>query len=417
MTFNDQAEDLRIGVSNSRQEIAVFDKDLWYAYTAGGNVNISTNESKTAITENAGVTWTFLLDSANNEITMNGGVFLPISSDTLFFGNGKSIGRYVKGSPSSGRLISAYTTFGGTGVLKILQNGNQLLGVGKHFAHLSLDRGQTWQIITSGGITSQEVIDIEFAGLDEIYILTEDNIFKSTDTAKTWLSVKQTMNLSPGATRGNRGISLLKSNEVILFGNDARLYKTTDGGQSWVDLRPNLPANLNFYDFRWMCFRTENNGYAGNPNPSGSSYVLETFDGGDTWNTASPGPNMIGLLDMDFSDSTTGAAIGIFGPNVNRYNGPTSYAIDTMQAVLADFSLTQNNLLEQGFYPNPSNGTIYFSGAANKKVSLFSLTGQLINEWIKPETKLHLGQLKSGVYFIQLENYQGSVNLMKLVIQ
>tara|TARA_R110001592_G_scaffold17518_2_gene73718 strand:+ start:9782 stop:12064 length:2283 start_codon:yes stop_codon:yes gene_type:complete len=416
LTFSAQADDLSIDISISSAKVLTYNKDLWYAYAAGGNPNLGTFKSKTAVSENGGVSWNTLLDSTNNPVSLNGGVMLPISTDTLFFALGKSIGRYVKGSPSSGRLVSTYSSFGGTGVLKILQNGNQIIGIGKYFSQLSLDRGQTWRIITGAGFSGQQVVDIEFANLNEIYVLTEDNIFKSTDTTKTWVSVKQNMNLSTGATRGNNGLSLIKSNEVILYGNDARLYKTTDGGQNWTDLGPSLPTNLNFYDFRWMSFRTESHGYAGNPSPNGGLYVLETFDGGNTWSQSNPGSNMIGLLDMSFSDTTTGAAIGIFGPNVNRYNGPTNYTVDTLQAVLRNFSINENSYSDQNFYPNPSKGLIYLMGADTKKACLLSLSGQLIKEWNQPEGELHLGQFKAGIYLIQLEDYHGSIKIMKLIL-
>ena len=417
VSFTDKAEDLHIDVTSNFQRVIPFNKDVWYAHTSGGSVNNGSFRAKSMISEDAGASWSTLLDSANNSLVLNHGVMCPVSLDTMYFAYTKSIGRYIKGGSNSGRLVSQHSAFGGTGVLKILREGNVLLGVAQYFAHVSLDKGETWRVISSGSFAGSTVIDVEFASLNEIYLLTEDNIFKSTDTTKTWVSIKQNMNLSTGATRGNQGITLLKSNEVILFGNDARLYKTTDGGQTWADLNPNLPTNLNFYDFRWMAFRTETEGYAGEPNPNGGLYVLKTVDGGNNWAVYNQGQNMSGLLDMNFADTATGASIGIFGPNVNRYYGKTNYTVDTIQAISSTVTLQESVDLSTGFYPNPSKGIIYLYGTPTKAIKLFNLMGQQVGEWLNPENKVSLGTLKPGVYLIQSEYYNGKTQLSKIVIQ
>jgi photosystem II stability/assembly factor-like uncharacterized protein len=84
----------------------------------------------------------------------------------------------------------------------------------------------------------------------------------------------------------------LVSPRVWFFANRRTLARTTNGGRSWVSIRPDLPKNLNIAGIHFLGPRTGflwasefNPGTAVHPGPeyASSSYVEFTSDGGSSW--------------------------------------------------------------------------------------------------------------------------------------
>lgn len=113
-----------------------------------------------------------------------------------------------------------------------------------------------------------------------------------------------------------------------------RIYKTTDGGETWV-LKLNQPGTY----FRCIAFLDAKRGFAGNigtdyyPNVTDTTPLYETRDGGETWTavTKIEGPAVKGLCAIHIAGKHVFAAGRVGGPAflmVSRDAGETWQSSD-----------------------------------------------------------------------------------------
>ena len=127
----------------------------------------------------------------------------------------------------------------------------------------SSDGGETWNIqnVISDGTSYKGL----FAKGDYIYLLTfYDKFIKSTDSGNTW-SIEDFDFVNLTSTIFN------DDNNGFVFGEG--LYKTTNSGQSWVNL--NQYVRNDIYDLEFISTKE---GIA-----FGNNGVYKTYDGGNTW--------------------------------------------------------------------------------------------------------------------------------------
>ena len=107
---------------------------------------------------------------------------------------------------------------------------------------------------------------------------------RTSDGGTTWTS-----GIVPGAERLDfRSLAAFDERRAILLsaGSPARMFKTADSGESWREVYRNESPDIFFDALR---FADESRGYA-LADPIGGRFVLlETLDGGETWNEL-PGP-------------------------------------------------------------------------------------------------------------------------------
>ncbi|MPZ27971.1 MAG: hypothetical protein GEV12_16565 [Micromonosporaceae bacterium] len=157
----------------------------------------------------------------------------------------------------------------------------------------SEDAGATWSKVPA--LTGTSVFDIEFASTGQVYVGTISGIWASEDGGLTW----NELNLGIGQNQTARDVTVDPSNPAILWagigdalGNQPNnVIRSTDGGVTWTNLTPPLPAP------------TTASGIAVDPTDSntvivtfggfnGGGAVWVTTDGGVTWTNRSAGiPN------------------------------------------------------------------------------------------------------------------------------
>jgi len=135
---------------------------------------------------------------------------------------------------------------------------------------------------TSATLRSVKAVD------NDILWAAGDNglVLNTTDGGENW-------NIKTLTQTGyiNFGIAAFDIDSAIVIGttssgNQAKIWKTTDSGNTWVEKyysASNFSNNIHFFD--------SNNGvYLGDPAPVNSSQwnILTTTDGGDTWNRIPP---------------------------------------------------------------------------------------------------------------------------------
>ena len=123
---------------------------------------------------------------------------------------------------------------------------------------------------------------------------TNGTVLRTEDGGYLW----QTCNIPPGAEKLDfRGVQAFDENTAIVMssgpGDQSRLYKTTDGCQTWNLLFTN-PDKEGFWDA--LLFTTSKTGFLlGDPVPSDDEKKLkfayfQTLDGGVSWNAFHHGP-------------------------------------------------------------------------------------------------------------------------------
>jgi photosystem II stability/assembly factor-like uncharacterized protein len=321
---------------------------------------------------------------------------------------------------------------------------------GKKYIHKTTDRGNNWTIVYAG--YSCIGSDIYFANEQIGWVLCNSSILGTSDGGKSWkaewkitdtdefnyrLNSIHAVNTTAWAV-GEYGMILkyteqdqwqlqssitdLPLNDVFFsdenhgwiaggYFDDENEYlillKTTDGGESWEEI-PDFKYQIND-----MFFDNNLHGWAvGNDivnsgewwDPSYPGIILETEDGGDTWNIQVEGLSAP-LNALHFKHGYCWA-VGGYGL-VLRTDGTNWVDQNTAKVYPNKFSLSQN-------YPNPFNPStnIEFSLPKHEhvKIEVYNTLGQriesLLNQHIKAgyhEVEFNAGNLSSGVYYYKIQ--------------
>lgn len=175
-------------------------------------------------------------------------------------------------------------------------------------------------------------------------------IKRTTDGGQTFSPID--LGNSPGFSRVN-GFYFLNSNTGYLCGNSSvNAMKTTNGGLNWT-LLPNLPNNG--YGYNCVYAKDQNNIFLGVNYDGGSRIIVQTTNGGTTWNqNILPGTTAIEVKDIKFQNANTGFVAGNSTYFAYTTNGGTNWT----QAVFP------NN--QEGLFSLKIIGsTVYALGATN----------------------------------------------------
>jgi hypothetical protein len=119
-----------------------------------------------------------------------------------------------------------------------------------------------------------------------------------------------------------------------------------------------------------------------------------------------------------------------FSPGVGSLQSSTAY-MDTTEKMLTDFlfddiktqGVSINNILVQNevkLYPNPANEmvTIEVFNGFNNNINILDLSGKLLKsiQSMKAITNINLSTLQAGVYFISINNENGTI-IKKLIVE
>lgn len=68
-------------------------------------------------------------------------------------------------------------------------------------------------------------------------------------------------------------------------------------------------------------------------------------------------------------------------------------------------------------YPNPAKGLVFFDGARVKQAKIYTLSGQLMNEYTVAHNQMDVSVLSSGMYILQVTDDKGAVFMERFVVQ
>ncbi len=282
----------------------------------------------------------------------------------------------------------------------------------------SRDGGETWESKNLTAFGFGTLIDVHFMDENHGFItggtkgdLTGRAVIGETfDGGDNW-SIRHTSNLDPDVG-GEWGWKISFPTETTGYvsveypfvnstGNEAKVLKTVDGGQSWTELAVSDsrdPAGL-----QGIGFVSENVGW-----PSGRGTASITTDGGETWRQIDDLDGIVNRIRL--VNDTLAFAVG---RRAYRWKG-TSIATAITEEIEQPklFTVDQN-------YPNPFNPVTTISFALEQvgqvNLTVYTLLGQevtrLIDGNFTPGThqvqwngRDHAGQsVASGVYLYKLQ--------------
>lgn len=302
----------------------------------------------------------------------------------------------------------------------------------------TINGGETWSTQLTGisaGLYSAQFID-DSTG----WTVGFGDILKTGDGGNNWEGI--------GSIDWFFSVHFVNADTGWVVGHLGKIYKTTNGGTSWVDQSVSSSYSLKsgfFIDSKtgWIV----GDPFDDSPLAKSTSSILKTSDGGDTWN----GQSAIGyfLESVFFVDSNTGWAAGVDGVILNTQDGGENWSIQTSGTteLLASLyfvddttgwvvgaggtilktstggaivtSLHEPKPVPEVFwlgqnYPNPFNPSTTITYSISKphfvELRIYDLLGKeiqtLINQYQPADTYSKMfdaTELPSGVYFFTLQ--------------
>ncbi|KAH7324180.1 oxidoreductase [Stachybotrys elegans] len=141
---------------------------------------------------------------------------------------------------------------------------------------------------------------------------SQGTVLRTTDGGATWQSVGPELS-EEDQTLEFRDIQAWSTTEAVILsigeGTDSRVYTTSDGGESWTQTFANQEPTA-FYNC--IAFETPEHGFAVSDPVDGHFRLIETNDGGDTWEIVDPS-GMVDALPGEFGFAASGTCISTAG--------------------------------------------------------------------------------------------------------
>lgn len=300
---------------------------------------------------------------------------------------------------------------------------------GRSIIYKSTNGGSNWSATNSGSaLDGNPALTISISRFNEniVYASTapvssRSGVFITTNGGTLWKNITGTL---PNRYPMDIGIDPTDpmTAYVVLSGfGTSHLYKTTNGGNSWIDAGvglPDIPTSSVVVDIF-----NPNHIYLGN-----DLGVYLSTDAGTTWQIFSDGlPEVITAIDLTISPMNKKLRVTTHGNGV--YERPLySSVVGVKNEIVNEL----NFLLEQN-YPNPFNPETkikfnipfinnYVDKSPNTKLVVYDILGKevaaLVDEFKAPgnyEVKFQKGNLASGVYLYKL-SYGTYSAVKKMVI-
>lgn len=156
---------------------------------------------------------------------------------------------------------------------------------------------QNWTLQNSG--TTQNLADVFFIHNSTGFACGDSGILKTTDGGNSWV------NVFSGAGLIKLHFPTASTGYVSSMAN-AGLFKTTDGGNTWNDISLNLSNGSG----GGIWFTSADTGFYAIGNFSNSSKILKTSNGGISWDTVFADTTSYWISYFYFADANTGYATG-----------------------------------------------------------------------------------------------------------
>ncbi len=259
----------------------------------------------------------------------------------------------------------------------------------------TINGGNSWDTIPVpldySAVTAFDFINDNTGWISKAYAIypmgTYSKIFRTTNGGKNWVDLRTDTSIS------YRKISFLNNLTGWASGNN-NFIKTTNGGSNWLTMQTNSAGPM-------FQFIDANTGWTAGYGP-----IYKTTNGGLNWYSQVD----IGLASisvMQFINSQTGWIVGSDGLIIKTTNGGELVSINSIHS-----SIPRNYYLAQN-YPNPFNPVtiirFQIKRLSDVKLIVYDMLGRevatLVNEEMKPgtyEADWDASNFSSGVYFYKI---------------
>ncbi|MGN6645513.1 MAG: WD40/YVTN/BNR-like repeat-containing protein [Cytophaga sp.] len=175
-------------------------------------------------------------------------------------------------------------TSGNIYVINFFDNNLGFVGIGSGEVYKTVDGGSNWTQITTPS-SGNNYIEFQFFDANTILaaggsIIREGVMMKSVDGGTSWKEIS-----IPGS-QTIYDLEFLNRTVGFTCGTNNQIYKTTDGGATWIQKTITLttPAS-SLIIYGKIKFIDQNTGYCvGFSTSYSENYILKTINGGETWN-------------------------------------------------------------------------------------------------------------------------------------
>jgi photosystem II stability/assembly factor-like uncharacterized protein len=166
----------------------------------------------------------------------------------------------------------------------------------------------TWNLKPTN--STQQFRGLSPVSKDVVWISgTDSTVLLTTNGGTTWSNVSPTLAPENSTTFQFRDIEAFSHKSAVVLsigeGNASRIYRTVDGGKNWKPTFINVEPTA-FYDC--MAFENRNHGLAMSDPVDGKFRLIETWDGGATWNIV-PSEGIPAALTGEFGFAASGTCI------------------------------------------------------------------------------------------------------------
>lgn len=239
-----------------------------------------------------------------------------------------------------------------------------------------------------------------YNNLDVIYTGSDDgNVNITLDGGTTWNSISAGL-----PDRYVTSIAISPSDDATayvtfsgfgLLDQTPHVFKTTNSGQSWIDISSNLP-DIPVNDI----IINEQDGLLLIATDVGVWY---SHTDGAVWTVLGDNLPLTVMRDIKLHKPTNTLYVGTFGRSIHKYSlDNLILGIDDVTAASQDFSI----------YPNPSNDAFMIQGITSEDevtVNLYGITGIIAkrlfqgNAQMVASQRFSVADLASGVYFVTIK--------------
>jgi len=268
------------------------------------------------------------------------------------------------------------------GIVTALTNG------GSYEVYTTNDGGLTWNPIAN--TANMPSFAVAYADATTLYAVGANEVIsKSTDSGDTWVELQ-----SGTPTFFNLEVFFTDANNGIVSGEDGTIHTTHDGGVTWSTYSNGYH---NFYGLTntvgiWIAAGTDQDVYV-------------SWDNGTNWEVFHDGENIATLYDMEFFSNGDGLICGSQGRMI-KYTG----------AIIGYDDFEDTTDLDIAY--NPENAMLNLSSSeVILETSIYSLDGKevLHNTSNAVAVELDASNLSDGLYIlkVKLDNTTRSVKFLK----
>lgn len=238
------------------------------------------------------------------------------------------------------------------------------------YFHKTTDGGASWQTVSFGDFGDPSCLTFVSPQISYAIESFTGVLYKSIDGCNTWNPVTHDLPIAQ-----NKAVNLMvftseQVGHVLMHDVNSGvlqkyIYKTTDGGNTWVQKFQDSLISGALTRFHFV------NEQVGYMSASPYGYLLKTTDGGETWTDISIPEHFPqgGIGGIDFLDENNGYVTGSMGTIFKTTNGGDSWIEESYSQPFSLYDVAITNL--DTVYISTKNNTVLKNENANFTAGLF----------------------------------------------